>query len=260
MEERHLGDEEGPRAGTALGIGTAGTAAIPSGRNPVPAPRYSPVMESGLDITVAAALFDMDGTLVDSTAVVEQVWAEFAERHGLDLEEVLRFSHGRLTIDSVRHFLPAGSDPLAATAELDQQELVRLDGIMEVPGAAAMLRDLEGARVAVVTSASRELAHRRMRAAGVRPPEVLVAAEDVASGKPAPEGYLRAAALLGVPPEQCVVFEDAEAGVQAAVASTAQVIVVGGHTSATTAGLGRIPDFTGLAVSRRSGRIRFQHP
>jgi sugar-phosphatase len=213
-----------------------------------------------LDLACAAVVCDMDGTLVDSTAVVEQVWAEFAARFGADLDEVLAYSHGRLTSDSVRHFLPPGHDPVAVTAQLDAEELVRVEGIVEVPGAGAFLRGLAGAPVAVVTSASRELARRRMRAAGVPVPEVLVAAEDVEVGKPSPEGYLRAAALLGVDPGQCVVFEDAEAGLRAAVASGARVVVVGEHESATTEDLPRIPDLTGLTVSWDQGRIRLRHP
>ncbi len=112
----------------------------------------------------------------------------------------------------------------------------------------------------MVTSASRELASRRMRAAGVPIPEVLVAAEDVAVGKPSPEGHLRAAALLGVDPGACVLFEDAEAGLRAACASGGSVVVVGQHVSATTQELPRISDFTGLAVSHLDGRIRLQHP
>jgi sugar-phosphatase len=216
-------------------------------------------MTSALDLTARAVVCDMDGTLVDSTAVVEQVWAEFADRYGADLDAVLRYSHGRLTSDSVRHFLPSGHDQVAVTAHLDAQELIRVDGILEVPGAGAFLQNLRGASVAVVTSASRELARRRMRAAGVPVPEALVAAEDVTIGKPSPEGYLRAAALLGVDPADCVMFEDAEAGLQAAVASGGQVVVVGDHVSATTEGLPRIADFTGLSVSRVDGRIRLQH-
>ena len=211
-------------------------------------------------MTASAVVFDMDGTLVDSTAVVEGVWAEFADRYGLDLAEVLRFSHGRLTIDSVRHFLPAGLDPLEVTAALDAQELVRLDGIVEIPGAVALLRSLEGAPVAVVTSASRELARRRMHAAGIVAPAVIVAAEDVSAGKPDPEGYLRAASLVGVSPEDCLVFEDAEAGLQAAVASGARVVVVGGHCSPTTTDLPRVPDFSMLSASHSDGRIRVVHP
>jgi sugar-phosphatase len=223
-------------------------------------PRYSRRVAQSLDLTTMAVVCDMDGTLVDSTAVVEQVWAEFADRYGADLDEVLRYSHGRLTIDSVRHFLPEGHDPVEVTAHLDAQELVRVAGIVEIPGAGAFLRDLRGAPVAVVTSASRELAHRRMRAAGVLVPQVLVAAEDVSLGKPSPEGYLRAVAQLGVDPGDCVIFEDADAGVQAAVASGGQVVVVGDHVSAITEGLPRIADFTGLSVSRVDGRIRLQHP
>jgi sugar-phosphatase len=213
-----------------------------------------------LDLTATAVVCDMDGTLVDSTAVVEQVWAEFADQYGADLEAVLRYSHGRLTSDSVRHFLPPGHDPVAVTAHLDAQELVRVQGIVEVPGAGAFLRELGGTPLAVVTSASRELARRRMRAAGVPLPEVLVAAEDVAVGKPSPEGYLRAAALLGVDPGDCVMFEDADAGLRAAVASGGRVVVVGDHVSAATQGLPRIADFTGLRASRVDGRIRLQHP
>jgi sugar-phosphatase len=216
-------------------------------------------VSQALDLTASAVVCDMDGTLVDSTAVVEQVWAEFADRYGADLDEVLRYSHGRLTSDSVRHFLPAGHDPVAVTAHLDAQELVRVDGIVEVPGAGAFLQGLRGAPVAVVTSASRELARRRMWAAGVRVPEALVAAEDVGVGKPSPEGYLRAAALLSVDPRDCVIFEDADAGLRAAVASGGQVVVVGDHVSATTEGLPRIADFTGLSVSRVDGRIRLQY-
>lgn len=217
-------------------------------------------MAQALDLTAAAVVCDMDGTLVDSTAVVEQVWAEFAEQYGADLDAVLRYSHGRLTRDSVRRFLPTGHDPGAVTAHLDAQELIRIDGIVEVPGAGAFLRSVRGAPLAVVTSASRELALRRMRAAGILVPDVLVAAEDVAVGKPSPEGYLRAASLLGVDPGDCVMFEDADAGLRAAVASGGRVVVVGDHVSATTEGLPRIADFTRLSVSRVDGRIRLQHP
>lgn len=202
------------------------------------------------ELTCAAVLFDMDGTLVDSTAVVESVWAEFADRFGLDLAEVLAHAHGRLTIDSVRHFCPSDHDPVALAAELDEQELTRLQGIVEVPGAARLLADLarSGCPVAVVTSASLELATRRMRAAGVAPPEVLVSADDVTAGKPSPQGYLMAAGRLGVPAGDCVLFEDAEAGLRAAVASGGQVVVVGEHASDTTEALRRVADLRSVEV------------
>ncbi|WP_285114521.1 HAD-IA family hydrolase [Leifsonia sp. fls2-241-R2A-40a] len=202
------------------------------------------------EIEAAGFLFDMDGTLVDSTAVVESVWTAFAQRHGIDPVALLAYSHGRQALDTVTRFLPALSDVERAglVRQLVAEEVSRTDGIVEIPGAVALLERLlaEGAPVAVVTSAPRELAVARMRAAGVPVPEVLVAAEDVERGKPDPQGYQRAAELLGVPIADCVVFEDAEAGLAAAVASGARAVVVGRHESATTAGLGRLTDYAGF--------------
>ncbi|MGH1549849.1 HAD-IA family hydrolase [Leifsonia poae] len=204
------------------------------------------------EIEAAGFLFDMDGTLVDSTAVVEHVWTEFCRRHGLDPVELLAFAHGRQAGDTIAHFLPRLTD--AERAELATglvaEELTRTDGIVEIPGAAAFLTALadDGAKIAVVTSAPRDLAVTRMRAAGVPVPAVLVAAEDVERGKPDPLGYLLAAERLGVPIGECVVFEDAEAGLTAAVASGAQVVVVGGHESGITAGLPRLHDYADLTA------------
>lgn len=202
-----------------------------------------------MDISAGAYLFDMDGTLVDSHAVVEAVWAEFCERHALDPQVVLAYAHGRQAADTVAHFLPELTDSARAglVAGLLAEEVNRTDGIVEVPGAGRLLAALSerGAGVAVVTSASRALALARLDAAGVDIPEVLVAAEDVERGKPDPSCYLLAASRLGVPIERCVVFEDAEAGLVAAVASGARAVVVGRHVSALTDGLERIGDYTG---------------
>ena len=205
------------------------------------------------EIEAAGFLFDMDGTLVDSTAVVEHVWTGFCRRHGLDPVELLAFAHGRQAVDTIARFLPqlTVDERAALAADLVAEELTRTDGIVEIPGAAAFLAQLaeDGARIAVVTSAPRDLAATRMRAAGVPVPHVLVAAEDVERGKPDPQGYLLAAERLGVPIAECVVFEDAEAGLTAAVASGARVVVVGGHESAVTAGLPRLHDYTGLKAA-----------
>jgi len=202
-------------------------------------------------------LFDMDGTLVDSTAVVEAIWTGFAREHGLDAQEILGFSHGRQTADTLARFLPRLDPAERARIERDLagQEFARTEGIAEIPGAAALLSALReaGAPVAMVTSASRDLALARMRLASVPVPDVVIAAEDATRSKPAPDGYLRAAGLLGVPADACTVFEDAEAGLRAGLASRAAVVVVGGHVSATTEGLTRIPDYTGLTVSAGEG-------
>ena len=204
-------------------------------------------MTPPLELTAAAALFDMDGTLVDSTAVVEALWRRFCVEHGVDVETLLDYSHGRRTPDIVGRFLPDAADVDAVVAELEARELDVTDGIVEIPGAAALLTTLT-VPWAVVTSAPRELAVQRMRAAGLPLPEVLVPADDLAHGKPHPEGYLRAAELLGVDARHCVAFEDAGPGVQSALDAGARVVVVGGLDSELTRGLEHVADLRGLAV------------
>ncbi|MDQ1644343.1 MAG: mannitol-/sugar-/sorbitol-6-phosphatase [Cryptosporangiaceae bacterium] len=206
-------------------------------------------MATALDLTVGAVLFDMDGTLVDSTPVVEAIWSEFAYQYGADLPALLRYSHGRQTLDSALRFVPPGHDPDEVVAALHAEEESRMDGVAEVPGAGALMRALNGIPVAVVTSAQRTLAERRMRAAGLPLPSVLVAAEDVPAGKPSPAGYLRAARLLGRDPGECIVFEDAEAGLAAGIASGAATVVVGSHESGLTAELPRVPDFRTIRIT-----------
>lgn len=177
-------------------------------------------------LQVKAFLFDMDGTLVDSTAVVESEWRRFSARFALDAQEVIAYAHGRQTLDTVNHFIGAGEVATAAAEELDTRELILLDGIVAVPGAASLLSRLPPKSWALVTSASRELAINRMNAAGLPLPAVMVCAEDVQNGKPAPEGYLNAAAELGVRATDCLVLEDAAAGIRAGNASGARVIAV----------------------------------
>lgn len=197
-------------------------------------------------LTCRAVLFDMDGTLVDSTAVVEQVWGEFAARYGLDLEEILRTSHGVQAGDTVRRFAPPRSDLRALTAELGAMERVRTAGIVPLPGAARLLETLPADAVALVTSADRILADIRMRAAGLAMPATVVTAELVTRGKPDPEGYLKAAAGLGVDPADAVVFEDAPAGIAAGVAAGIRTVAVGPNTGPLPAGVLHIPDYSAV--------------
>jgi len=200
---------------------------------------------ASLELTAAAALFDMDGTLVDSTAVVEAIWRDFCRDHGVDESVLLPWSHGRRTPDTVRHFLPhlAGAELAAVVDDLEAREQTTMTGVVPIAGAGELLARLD-IPWAVVTSAPRRLAVRRMAEAGLRLPEVLVPADEIDNGKPHPEGYLRAAELLGVPPAECVAFEDAEPGLRSAVASGARVVVVGGLVSELAAGLPRVADLT----------------
>lgn len=196
-----------------------------------------------------AVLFDMDGTLVDSTAVVEEVWGELADRYGMDIDEILRTSHGVQAVDTVRRFAPAGADVAALTTELGAMERVRTAGVIAIPGAARLLASLPADLVALVTSADRVLAGIRMEAAGLAMPETSVTAELVSRGKPHPEGYLTAARLLGVEPFDAVVFEDAPAGIAAGVAAGIRTVAVGPRTGALPPGVLHIPDYAAVSAS-----------
>lgn len=213
-------------------------------------------------MTARGFLFDMDGTLVDSTPVVEHVWGEFSAEHGLDAAEVLEYAHGRPAPATVARFLPEASaqERQRIAERLLAEEVTRTDGIVEIPGAVVLLDAIAeaGAPVALVTSAPLPLAVARMQAAGVRLPDVVVTPADVEHGKPAPDPYLLGARLLGVPIEDCVVFEDVEAGLQAGIASGARTIVVGSYASATTEGLTRAADHRGVTVTAEGDGFRLR--
>lgn len=197
-------------------------------------------------------LFDMDGTTIDSNQIVEQAWARFCEPRGIVLEQLLEFSHGRLMEATLSRFMPDATDEerSAVGAELAAWEKEANDGVSEIVGAGALLATLDrlGAPWALVTSAPKHLAVTRFENVGLSLPAVAVTAERVTNGKPDPEGYLLAASELGVPIEQCLVFEDAGPGVQAGRSAGAQVVVVGDDASAPTAGLARISDLSAVNV------------
>jgi mannitol-1-/sugar-/sorbitol-6-phosphatase len=198
---------------------------------------------------VDAALFDMDGTLVDSSAAVEASWTLFAQEQGVDPAELMAEIHGVRAADTIARFVPADRVE-AETARLLDREMQALDGVVEIPGAVAAMAALReaGVAVAVVTSAPRELALARLAAGGIPIPEVVITAEDVEHGKPAPDCYLAGAARLGADPTRCVVFEDADAGIRAGIAAGARVVVIGGLPSDAAEGLDRIPDYRGFRV------------
>ncbi|MFJ5284092.1 HAD family hydrolase [Pseudomonas sp. NPDC088429] len=178
------------------------------------------------DRAFGAFLFDMDGTVLNSIAAAERIWSAWAVRHGVDVEAFLPTIHGARAIDTINRLNLPGLDAEAQAAFITAAEIGDVEGIVEIPGAAAFLNQLPKDRWAMVTSAPRDLALRRMAAAGIPEPAVMITAEDVKAGKPDPAGYLLAAKRLGLEPAECLIFEDATVGIQAAEAAGASLVII----------------------------------
>ncbi|MFB7665229.1 HAD-IA family hydrolase [Kitasatospora sp. NPDC056138] len=185
-------------------------------------------------LTARALLLDMDGTLVDSEAVVDRCWRRWAAANGLDGDEVMRIAHGRQGHLTMAVLLPERpmAENLADNRRMLAEETADTEGIVQIPGAADLLGSLAGLPHALVTSADDTLARTRMSAAGLPLPPVLVTAELVGAGKPDPEGFRKGAAELGFDPGSCIAFEDSEAGIQAAHAAGMPVVGVGPRAAA----------------------------
>jgi sugar-phosphatase len=189
------------------------------------------------DKSFSAMLFDMDGTIINSITAAENVWAKWARAHGIDVETFLPTIHGRRAIDTIASLNLPGVDAAAEAAYITQAEIAEVEGIEEIPGAAAFLNRIPVSSWAVVTSAPRELALTRLKAAGLPIPQILISAEDVEQGKPKPDCYLLAAKRLGVNCADCLIFEDAEIGIAAALACGGTLVVVTAtHTKHSPAG------------------------
>ena len=176
-------------------------------------------------IFCAGLLFDMDGVLVDSTPAVARVWTRWAARHGFDAAGVVHRAHGRPSITTVREYLPNG-DHLAENKEIERDEITDLDGVVPLPGALELLSALPRQRWTIVTSCSRRLAEVRLKTSGLPRPEVFVTSSDIQNGKPAPDPYLKGAEVLGFAAQDCVVVEDAPAGVRSGKAAGARVVAL----------------------------------
>lgn len=205
----------------------------------------------------AGLLFDMDGTLLSSVASAERCWSRWARDIGLDPADVLAIMHGVRAVDTMRRLGVADTEGEAA--RLTAIEMEDVDGIVALPGAVTFTTALPENRWAIVTSAPRELAERRLTAAGLTPPAIFITAEDITHGKPAPDGYLLAAERLGVDPAACLVLEDAPAGIAAGQAAGAHVLVLTAtHGTPLPTDCVTVPDYAGLAPVVEAEGIRIQ--
>ena len=171
----------------------------------------------------AAILFDLDGVLVDSTGSVTRQWRRWAEEHNMDPQKVVEIAHGVRTIEIVRRLAPR-LDAEAEVKRIEKREADDQEGVAVMPGAADLLKAIPEDRWCVVTSGTRYLATARLKLANLPTPSVLVSADDVSKGKPDPEPYLMGAKLLGMKPAECLVIEDAPAGIRAAHAGGMKAI------------------------------------
>jgi sugar-phosphatase len=178
-----------------------------------------------MKIQCAGVLFDLDGVLVDSTPAVARVWAKWAAKHGFVPDEVVRQAHGRPSIATIRDLLP-GADAEAENREVERGEIEDIDGVIPLPGALEILQALPQDRWTIATSCTRRLAEVRIRAAGLPLPKHMVTSTDVQNGKPHPEPYIKAAQILGFAPGDCIVVEDAPAGIRAGKAAGGRVLAL----------------------------------
>ena len=172
--------------------------------------------------TCSAILFDLDGVLLDSTRVVAEQYSRWARENGLDPEYVMEAAHGVRTVEVIQRVAPH-LDAVAEPKKIEARDAAA-DGIVQIPGALALLGSIPRGRWGVVTSGTRFLAVNRMQKFGIPVPDIMVTADDVSNGKPDPEPYRLGAELLKTDPAQCVVFEDAPAGIRSAHGAGMKVI------------------------------------
>jgi len=206
-------------------------------------------MDKPVTLRCKGILFDMDGTLVNSSAVIERAWKWWAARHSVDLAQIMAVQQGRPNRDVLKEF--------ASHLDIEQEAALFLkfeeedvEDVVAIPGALAAVRAAQSGKWGVVTSANRSLAEVRLRATGFPMPNIFIGADDIDEGKPCPECYLLGAQALGIEPRDCVVFEDAIAGVQAGRA--AGMTVVGAMTSLKAEDLAahvHVPDFRSVTIT-----------
>jgi sugar-phosphatase len=181
-------------------------------------------------IECLGVLFDLDGVLIDSNPAVDRVWSGWAKEHGLDPNELIRAAHGRPSMTTIREYI-SEEFAEAENREVERREIADIEGIVPMPGVMDLLRAIPAERWAIVTSGTFPLATARIKAGGLLEPKQLVTSTDVKRGKPDPEPYLKGAAKLGFAAKDCVVLEDAGAGIRAGKAAGARVIGIRSPTA-----------------------------
>lgn len=175
------------------------------------------------EIVCRGVLFDLDGVLIDSTPAVARVWSKWAVRHRLNPEEVVKRAHGRPSISTIRELLPH-ADAESENLVVERAEIEDIHDVIPLPGAKELLKALPPDSWTIVTSCTRALAEVRLRAAGLAIPSRIVTSSDVENGKPHPEPFLKGALALHLKAADCVVVEDAPAGIRSGKAAGARVI------------------------------------
>lgn len=194
-------------------------------------------------------LFDLDGTIIDSTHLFEAVWTRWAEANGIDPAAILAIHHGRKIPDTIREVTPAGFDIEQGEREVLAMAVAGFEGLRPVPGIGALLKSLPPGSWGIVTSSYAEIVRGWLGHFGLPQPAVVVTARDVTRGKPDPEGYRLGAGRLGVAPEECIVFEDAPAGIAAGRAAGCTVVTIATMLAGEALeGHRWVPDFTALSV------------
>ncbi|KAI8636058.1 HAD-like domain-containing protein [Parasitella parasitica] len=170
-----------------------------------------------------AFIFDLDGTLIDTTPQVIKFWTDLALKYNLDPAKILETSHGRRTIETLQCWIPELAT-IEHVNELEGKLALEKEGVIVLPGVMDLLQSISAKDWTVNTAGTNLMATTRLSQFNIQIPEKMATGDMLTHGKPHPEGYLKAAAILGKEPKECLVFEDAPSGVQAAIAAGMQCI------------------------------------
>ncbi|MFC0804522.1 MULTISPECIES: HAD-IA family hydrolase [Sinorhizobium] len=193
--------------------------------------------------------FDLDGTLVDSKAVVESALRRWALERQICPDYAMRMSAARRDVELVEAIAPSLS-PEREAARIADYEIQAMELLQPIEGAAKFYCSIPAEKRSIVTSSTRISALARLDAAGISCPRIMIAAEDVSHGKPHPQPYRALLRMLHIPPERCLVFEDSQAGIKAATAAGCDCVGVGPSARGHTETKGWIENFREVLANR----------